>query len=153
MPSHTPISNVSTLEVIETGSRRRWTLEEKQRIVAESFSAPRVVSATARRHGLSTSQLFAWRRQAREGNLAAEDMPGFMPAIIAADNPGTVAVAETTAPSGEYPATRPNAGQMVIVLVGGNRVIVGNDVDAAALRRVLDVLDRRPVSRSPRGEG
>jgi len=25
---------VSTLEVIETGARRRWTLEEKQRIVA-----------------------------------------------------------------------------------------------------------------------
>jgi transposase len=153
MPSHTPISKVSTLEVIETGSRRRWTLEEKQRIVAESFSAPRVVSATARRHGLSTSQLFAWRRQAREGNLISEDVPGFVPAVIAADNPGTVLVAETTAPPCEDSATRPNAGRMVIVLSGGNRVIVGNDVDAAALRRVLDVLDRRPVSRSPQGEG
>jgi hypothetical protein len=32
---------------------------------------------------------------------------------------------------------------MVIVLSGGNRVIVGNDVDATALRRVLDVLGRR----------
>lgn len=143
MPSHTPISKVSTLEVIETGSRRRWTLEEKQRIVAESFSAPRVVSATARRHGLSTSQLFAWRRQAREGNLISEDVPGFVPAVIAADNPGALAVAETTARPGEDPATRPNAGRMVIVLAGGNRVIVGNDVDAAALRRVLDVLGRR----------
>ncbi len=133
---------VSTLEVIETGSRRRWTLEEKQRIVAESFSAPRVVSATARRHGLSTSQLFNWRRQAREGNLVAEDVPGFVPAVIGADSSGAAA-AETTLPPADDSATRPNGGRMVIVLVGGNRVIVGNDVDAVALRRVLDVLGRR----------
>ena len=143
MPSHTPIPKVSTLEVIETGSRRRWTLEEKQRIVAESFSAPRVVSATARRHGLSTSQLFAWRRQARDGALVAEDVRGFMPAVITADSPRAAATAETTLPPTGDPATRPNGGRMAIVLSGGNRVIVGNDVDAAALRRVLDVLGRR----------
>lgn len=39
---------VSRLEVIATGSRRRWSVDEKQRIVAESLSAPRNVSATAR---------------------------------------------------------------------------------------------------------
>ncbi len=143
MPSHTPIPKVSTLEVIETGSRRRWTLEEKQRIVAESFSAPRVVSATARRHGLSTSQLFNWRRQARDGTLIAEDVPGFVPAVIAADTPRTAAVAETPSPSADDPGTRTSGGRMVIVLSGGNRVIVGNDVDGTALRRVLDVLGRR----------
>jgi transposase len=132
---------VSTLEVIETGSRRRWTLEEKQRIVAESFSAPRVVSATARRHGLYTSQLFNWRRQAREGNLVAADVPGFVPAVIGADSSGAAA-AEATLPPTDDPGTRPSGGRMVIVLSGGDRVIVGNDVDAAALRRVLDVLGR-----------
>ena len=111
--------------------------------MAESFSAPRVVSATARRHGLSTSQLFAWRRQAREDNLAAEDEPGFVPAVIAADCPRASAVAEMqSSPAGD-PATRPSGGRMVIVLSGGHRVIVGNDVDATALRRVLDVLGRR----------
>jgi len=54
----------SRLEVIQTGSRRRWTLEEKRRIVAESDSGTRPVSATARRYGLSTGQLFTgdgWR--------------------------------------------------------------------------------------------
>jgi transposase len=133
---------VSTLEVIETGSRRRWTLEEKQRIVAESFSAPRVVSATARRHGLSTSQLFAWRRQARGGTLVGEDVPGFVPAVIAADSPQTT-VAEMPSPPSDDPATRASGGRMVIVLSGGCRVIVGSDVNTAALRRVLEVLERR----------
>ena len=64
---------ISRLEVIETGARRRWTPEEKQRIVAESFGAPRIVSATARRHGLSNSQLFTWRRLAREGKLSVRE--------------------------------------------------------------------------------
>lgn len=135
---------VSTLEVIETGARRRWTLEEKQRIVAESFSAPRVVSATARRHGLSTSQLFNWRRQAREGHLVGEDEGlAFVPAIVGPDSPREAAVAETQSPPSDDSATRPSGGRMVIVLSGGCRVIVGNDVDAAALRRVITALDRR----------
>jgi transposase len=135
---------VSTLEVIETGTRRRWTLEEKQRIVAESFSAPRVVSATARRHGLSTSQLFNWRRQAREGHDVWEDEgSAFVPAIVGPDSPREAAVAETQSPPSADSAARPSGGRMVIVLSGGCRVIVGNDVDAAALRRVITALDRR----------
>src|SRR3954462_6958008 len=82
MPGPTPMPKVSTLEVIETGARRRWTPEEKRRIVAESFSAPRVGSATARRHRLSTSQLYTWRRQVREGELIGEnEEPGFVPAM------------------------------------------------------------------------
>lgn len=32
-----PMPKVSRLEVVSTGARRRWTLEEKQRIVAESY--------------------------------------------------------------------------------------------------------------------
>src|SRR6266581_7543920 len=83
MTDHTPISQVSRLEVISTGARRRWTLAEKQRIVAESYSAPRVVSATARRNGLSGSQLFTWRRLARAGRLIeVEEAATFAPAII-----------------------------------------------------------------------
>lgn len=144
MPSHTPISKVSTLEVIETGARRRWTLEEKQRIVAESFSAPQVVSATARRHGLSTSQLFNWRRQAREGNLVGEDEgPAFVPAIVAPHSPRETAIAEARSLPADESSTRPSGGRMVIVLSGGCRVIVGNDVDGGALRRVITALEHR----------
>ena len=135
---------ISTLEVIETGARRRWTLEAKQRIVAESFGAPRVVSATARRHGLSASHLFNWRRQAREGHHVGEDEgPAFVPAIVGPDSPGEAAVAETQSPPSDDSAARPSGGRMVIVLSGGCRVIVGNDVDGSALRRVITALDRR----------
>jgi transposase len=66
------MSKVSRIEVIPTGARRRWTLEEMRRIVAESFGGRGEVSATARRHGLSGGQLFTWRRLAREGRLGDE---------------------------------------------------------------------------------
>ena len=65
--SHTPMSKVARPEVISSGARRRWTLEEKQRIVAESYAASRQVPATARRNGLSARLLFTWRRQAGMG--------------------------------------------------------------------------------------
>jgi len=47
--------------VISSGARRRWTLDEKQRVVAESYAAPRQLSATARRNGLSAACLFTKR--------------------------------------------------------------------------------------------
>jgi transposase len=135
---------VSTLEVIETGARRRWTLEEKQRIVAESFSASRIVSVTARRHGLSTSQLFNWRRQAREGRLVREDEGGeFVSAIVVPDSQREATAVETQSSPSDDSTTRPSGGRMVIVLSGGCRVFVCSDVDTTALRRVLDVLEQR----------
>jgi transposase len=137
---------ISRLEVIETGARRRWTPEEKQRIVAESFGAPRIVSATARRHGLSNSQLFTWRRLAREGKLIADaDAVAFVPAVVAPElripdappEPGP----ESLLPQADRKARA--GGRMEIVLSGVRRVIVGSDVDAAALMRVIDALERR----------
>ena len=52
MDGHTH-SGFGRLEVVETGRRRRWSEDEKARIVLESLAGPRLVSATARRHGIS----------------------------------------------------------------------------------------------------
>ena len=71
------------LDVVETGRRRRWSEDEKLRIVAESFSGPRLVSATARRYGISPSLLYTWRRAFRAERIGAEgSAPGFVPAMI-----------------------------------------------------------------------
>jgi transposase len=149
MTDHTPIPKISRLDVISTGARRRWTLEEKQRIVAESYSGSRLVSVTARRNGLSASQLFTWRRLAQEGRLVGTDEAAvFAPAIISSESSAGVppslpepAVCAEEVPSSPCPRVTP--GRIEIVLMGGPRVLVNNDVDAAALRRILDVLERR----------
>jgi len=147
MTEHTPISPISRLEVISTGARRRWTLGEKRRIVAESYSAP--VSATARRNGLSASQLFNWRRLAREGRLGeAAAATRFAAAFVADEGSLSSAVSlpeQLKAP--ETPACSARAevvpGRIEIVLNCGHRVVVDQGVDATALARVLAVLVRR----------
>ena len=146
MTGHTPMPKISRLEVIETGARRRWTPEEKQRIVAESFGAPRIASATARRHGLSNSQLFTWRRLAREGKIVVEDdAAAFVPVVVAPKHRMPDAPPEP-GPGSLPPQTERKAraaGRMEIVLSGARLVIVGSDVDAGALMRVIDALERR----------
>ncbi|HZD28001.1 MAG TPA: transposase [Xanthobacteraceae bacterium] len=148
MPDHTPIPKVSRLDVISTGARRRWALEEKQRIVAASYSAPRLVSATARRNGLSASQLFTWRRLAREGRLVeADKATTFAPAIIShepstSSPPSFPERLEAVENSSSSPCPVAAPGRIEIVLTRGRRVIVDNGVDAASLARVLAVLER-----------
>ncbi len=52
------------IEVITRGERRRrWSLEEKQAIVAESLAPNASLTAVARRHEIGTGLLYAWRHQ------------------------------------------------------------------------------------------
>jgi transposase len=148
MTDHTPSRKVTRLEVISAGARRRWTLEEKRRIVAESYGAPRLVSATARQNGLSASQLFMWRRLAREGRLVGGDEPiTFAPALIepSTSNRPTLpecVESEKSSLSSQRPSPMPAPGRMEIVLLRGYRVIVDDRVDATVLARVIAVLER-----------
>jgi transposase len=141
MTDHTPISKVSRLEVVSTGARRRWTLEEKQRIVAESYGGPRLVSLTARRNGLSTSQLFTWRRLARDDRLSGDTVPALVPVEI---TPAAAPVSsDAPQPAPSPPAQRARAGIIEIELGGDCCVRVDRDVDLAALQRILELLKRR----------
>jgi transposase len=50
-----------------TARRRRWTTEEKLRIVEESLQPGMTVSYAARRHGVAPNLLFRWWKLLREG--------------------------------------------------------------------------------------
>jgi transposase len=81
---------VHRLEVITgTGRRRRFSGDERARIIEETLVAGAVVSAVARRHGLTPQQLFGWRRQARLPAAAGTDteVPKFVPAVVEAQLP------------------------------------------------------------------
>ena len=71
------------------GRRRRWSDEDKGRIVAESYAPGAVVSEVARRHEISPQHLFAWRKAARNGQLAlaADDAAVFVPVMMAPQKP------------------------------------------------------------------
>lgn len=70
MTSNSP--SVQQIEIITSVQRRRrWSSREKLEIVEESEIPGMSVSAVARKHGVSPSLLFTWRRLAREGKLSA----------------------------------------------------------------------------------
>jgi transposase len=120
----------------------------KQRIVAESYGGRRLVSATARRNGLSASQLFTRRRLGREGRLVEGDNGAtFAQAVISCEPstslssfPERLEAAENLSSSSCAVAA---PGRMEVVLTSGRRVIVDNGVDAAVLGRIIGVLERR----------
>jgi len=136
------MSKVSRIEVVSTGARRRWTLDEKRRIVAESHGGRGEVSATARRHGLSGGQLFTWRRLAREGRLG-DETSALVPVKIVAPAAEGPAPIERDSEAPPPTKTTKSGGSIVIELGHGCRIRVDRDFDAEALRRVIDVLDRR----------
>jgi transposase len=81
---------------VGVGRRRRWSDEDKGRIVAESYAPGAVVSEVARRHEVTPQHLFVWRKAARAGRLAlpAEAAALFVPVVVA---PEKTAVAKPAA--------------------------------------------------------
>jgi transposase len=114
----------------------RWTLEEKRRIVSESYGGCREVSATARRHGLSGSQLFTWRRLAREGRLG-DEVAALVPVEIGAPVADSPTKIEERGHDAIVTFTSKSAGLIVIEVGKGHPIRVDRDFGAEALGRVI----------------
>ena len=109
------------------GRRRRWSDEEKGRIVAESFAPGAVVSEVARRHDISAQHLFAWRKAARTGllSLPAEEAPRFVPVVTELRHDGMMSGASA------------QGCAAITIEIGGAVVRAAPGVDPAWLREVL----------------
>jgi transposase len=128
---------VEVLDGVER--RRRWSSEDKARIIEETLAPGAKVSEVARRHGISVSLVFTWRRQSRANHVSAAVVPRFAAVRIA-----EASTESPTSTMSEPPrAVGGRSGSIEISLGGGRRVRVDASVDAAALARVLDVLERR----------
>jgi len=135
MDSDKRSTQVERLEVVDTGRRRRWTEDEKLKIVLESLQTPRQISATARRYGISRSLLIRWRRAFRaERNDGVEQQHGFVPAMVAPESEGMPA-----------PVGSAGGGAIEIEFVAGVRMRITGAVDAATLTAAVAALvDGRP---------
>jgi len=130
---------VRRLEIFTGGGRRRkWSEEDKTRIVAEIVASGDSVCAVARRHGLSPQQLFGWRRQLREsaaGHSEAEELQ-FVPAVVDV-------VVQAPAVRGRRKAPRcksePDAGT-IEVEVNGVTIRAGRGADANTIAAIVQAL-------------
>ena len=133
---------MSRVEVITSVERRRrWSREAKERLVAASFEPGVSVSEIARSAGIPVSQLFRWRKDLCV--RAEASVPQFVPVdIVPAPVPGSTD-AEAPTSTTSLVRRRKSQGIIEIDLGGGRRIRVDCDVDADALRRVLDALGDR----------
>ena len=117
---------MARVEVITSMQRRRrWSMKDKERIVAAALEPGAVASEIARRAGIHTSQLFRWRRQ-----LCGPSQ--LTPAFSA------VALAEPITPPASLP-TAP-AGVIDIEFAAGARVRISGAVDSATVSAVIGAL-------------
>ena len=65
-PSGEVASPVRRMEVVMVGSRQRWSDDTKRMVVRETFAPGASVSAVARKHGVTPSLVFSWRKRMRE---------------------------------------------------------------------------------------
>jgi transposase len=80
---------VRRLEVLTgVGGRRRWSADDKARIVEETLAPGATVSEVARRHDIRPQQLFGWRREMRI--VDPEPTMSFVSAVVEAADPGKV---------------------------------------------------------------
>ena len=115
------------IEVITGVERqRRWSEQDKARIVAESLKPGVIVAEVARRYGMHRNQLYGWRsafgvQPAKTGQARAA--PGFVPVTVAPEAPEASV-----------------SGGPIEIVIGPVSVRLTGAVDAAALRQVLEVI-------------
>src|SRR3954454_7939589 len=142
------------IEVMTRGERRRrWRIEEKREIVAESLQAGVRPSEIIHRHGITSGQLYAWRQQLTrriDGALArlgdqVQPEPSFTRVAVApgqrttalATEVSRAALARRSVQEPPLSAVPRSRGLIEIMLSGGVSVRVDAHVDARALSCVL----------------
>jgi transposase len=122
--------------------RRRWSIEEKLRIVAETDEPGARVTEVAARHGVYPGLLFTWRRQVRDGLLVAPPPATFVPVrMLPLEVAAEPEVRHAVPGPRDAPPSEPRRPEMIeITLVNGCRLLVDQHVEARALRRIVGVL-------------
>ena len=142
-PTLEPSRPVRRVEIINgIGGRRRWLLDDKARIIEETLAPGAVVSAIARRHGLTPQQLFGWRRAARRSAEASDDIgsPRFVPAVVEPPKPEPVRKQRKLRRAGRSG----EATGLIEMEIGGVTVRVGRGAEVKTVAAVIHALKASP---------
>ena len=130
MDAHEDTPRIEVLSVTDTGRRRRWTDDEKLRIVEESHVDGVTLAEVARRHDIWRSQLYDWRYRHKIGLLGAGRQ--FLRVLQVEDG------------SGRDDVPTPPAPVLTIDLGPRCRVTIPSGFDMEAAARLLNGLMVQP---------
>jgi transposase len=102
--------------------RRRWSEDERRRILTAAFAPGAVVADISRQVEVSTSLIYKWREQAMAGEPAAT----FAPALVAAEPLSSASIPETAA--------------IIVELANGIRLKLGAQCPVALATAALQAL-------------
>ncbi len=150
---------MSRMEIITRSERRRrWSAEERERILAECDKPDVSVKKTAERYDIAESLIYTWRANRRReqaiaseplsfisyGEIAAIDAPASAhptPSPVVS-SPASEQAPVQSAPAHDFvrahPGDRP--GTIEVALTTGERLVVDSFVNEKALARVLRAL-------------
>lgn len=120
------------VEIVDVRRRRRWSVEEKLRIIAECDAPGASPADVARRYDLSTGLLYTWRRMAEGRPTRRAELVSMLPVVVS----------DPVAPMATK-RRRPHAPRLEIGLPGGIKLKVDAGVDPQALALIVGVLQRR----------
>ena len=124
---------MSRVEIITgRGERRRWSAEEKARLVAETYEPGAVITHVARRHGVAESCLHLWRKQLGSSGAGTIVPNELIPVTLDA----------TPIPAPEAPPP-PAPARALITFPDGTRLDVGTDYPAPALKALIAAVTGR----------
>jgi len=128
--------------------RRRWSIEQKQEIVAESLRPDTTPTKVARKYAIASGLFYTWRQQLLHAPVRPlmRSAPSFARVEIAAEPPEPASPdCAAVEPVGTVSAMgrARSEGLIEIVLPQGVTLRVDAQVDGHALRRVLGVLGSR----------
>ena len=130
MDAHEDTRRIQVLSISDTGRRRRWTDDEKIRIVEESHGDGVTLAEVTRRHDISRSQLYDWRYRHKHGLLGVG--PQFLRVLQVGDG------------SRADDDSAPPALVLTIDLGPRCRVTIPSGFDMEAAARLLNGLMVRP---------
>ena len=112
-------------EAVEA-KRRKWSAEERLRIVQASMKGGTTVDAIAKVYGVNTSQIYDWRKQYRQG-MQGSKTSTLLPVQV-------TEAAESAVPD----AKQQHCG--VVIEARNTRVTLNGCIDVAVIRAVLESL-------------